>query len=31
MALTFAMMIVVAFAIAMPAQFFLTKHLSPPP
>jgi hypothetical protein len=31
MALTFAMMIVVAFAIVMPAQFFLNKHLSPPP
>jgi hypothetical protein len=31
MALTFAMMMVLAFAIVMPAQFFLNKHLSPPP
>jgi hypothetical protein len=31
MALAFAMMIVVAFAIAMPTQFFLYKHLSPSP
>ena len=31
MALTFAMMMLLAFAIVMPAQFFLNKHLSPPP
>ena len=31
MALAFAMMIVVAFAIVMPTQFFLDKHLSPSP
>ena len=31
MALTFAMMVVLVFAIVMPAQFFLNKHLSPPP
>jgi hypothetical protein len=31
MALAFAMMIVVAFTIAMPTQFFLYKHLSPSP
>ena len=31
MALAFAMMIVVAFAIVMPTQFFLYKHLSPSP
>jgi hypothetical protein len=31
MALAFAMMIVVAFAIVIPAQFFLDKHLSPSP
>ena len=31
MALAFAMTIVVAFAIAMPTQFFLYKHLSPSP
>jgi len=31
MALTFAMMIVVAFAIVIPAQVFLSKHLSPAP
>jgi hypothetical protein len=31
MALTFAMMITVAFAIVMPAQVFLNKYLSPPP
>jgi hypothetical protein len=31
MALAFAMMFVVAFAIVTPAQFFLSKHLSPPP
>jgi|SRR5215813_8197845 len=30
MALTFAMMIVAAFAIIVLAQFFLCKHLSPP-
>jgi len=30
-ALAFAMMIVVAFAIVLPAQVFLSKHLSPPP
>ena len=31
MALAFAMMIVVAFAIVMPVQVFLSNHLSPPP
>jgi hypothetical protein len=31
MALAFAMMIVVAFAIVIPAQVFLSKHLSPGP
>jgi len=31
MALAFAMMIVVAFAIVMPVQVFLTNHLSPAP
>jgi len=31
MALTFAMMIMLAFAIVMPTQFFLDKHLSPSP
>ena len=31
MALAFAMMIVVAFAIVSPAQVFLSKHLSPGP
>jgi hypothetical protein len=31
MALAFAMMIAVAFAIVMPTQFFLDKHLSPSP
>ena len=31
MALAFAMMIVVAFAIVIPAQVFLSKHLSPSP
>jgi hypothetical protein len=31
MALAFAMMIVVAFAIVMPVQIFLSNHLSPPP
>jgi hypothetical protein len=30
-ALTFAMMVIVAFAIVLPAQVFLSKHLSPPP
>ena len=30
-ALTFAMMVVVAFAILLPAQIFLSKHLSPSP
>src|SRR4029077_9665432 len=30
-ALTFAMMVIVAFAIILPAQVFLSKHLSPPP
>jgi hypothetical protein len=30
-ALAFAMMIVVAFAIAIPVQMFLTNHLSTPP
>ena len=31
MALAFAMMIVVAFAIVIPVQVFLSDHLSPPP
>ena len=31
MALAFAMMIVVAFAIVIPVQVFLSNHLSPPP
>ena len=31
MALAFAIMIFVAFAIAIPAQVFLSDHLSPPP
>ena len=31
MALAFAMMMFVAFAIAIPAQVFLSNHLSPPP
>ena len=31
MALAFAIMIAVAFAIVMPTQFFLDKHLSPSP
>ena len=31
MALTFAMMVVAAFAIVIPAQVFLSKHLSAPP
>jgi hypothetical protein len=31
MALAFTMMIVVAFAIVIPAQVFLSNHLSPPP
>ena len=31
MALAFAMMIIVAFAIVMPVQVFLSNHLSPPP
>jgi hypothetical protein len=31
MALAFAMMIAVAFAIVLPAQVFLSKHLPPPP
>jgi hypothetical protein len=31
MALAFAMMIVVAFAIVIPVQVFLSHHLSPPP
>jgi hypothetical protein len=31
MALTFAMMIIVAFAIVIPVQVFLTTRLSPPP
>src|SRR5262245_20972072 len=31
MALAFAMMIAVAFAIVMPTQFFMDKHLSPSP
>ena len=31
MALAFAMMIVVAFAIVIPFQVFLSNHLSPPP
>ena len=31
MALMFTMMVVVAFAIVVPVQFFLTKHLSTPP
>ena len=31
MALTFAMMIVVVFAIVAPAQIFLSKHVSPSP
>jgi hypothetical protein len=30
-ALTFAMMVIVAFAIILPAQVFLSKHLSPSP
>jgi hypothetical protein len=30
-ALAFAMMLVAAFAIVMPAQFFLSKHLSAAP
>lgn len=30
-ALTFAMMVIVAFAIVLPAQFFLSKNLSPSP
>jgi hypothetical protein len=30
-ALTFAMMVIVAFAIVLPAQVFLSKHLSPSP
>jgi predicted Na+-dependent transporter len=30
-ALAFAMMVVVAFAIVLPVQAFLSKHLSPPP
>ena len=30
-ALAFAMMIVVAFAVVLPAQVFLSKHLPPPP
>jgi hypothetical protein len=31
MALMFAMILVMAFAIAMPIQVFLTNHLSPAP
>ena len=31
MALAFAMMIIVAFAIVIPVQVFLSNHLSPPP
>jgi hypothetical protein len=31
LALTFAMMVIVAFAIILPAQVFLSKHLSPTP
>jgi hypothetical protein len=30
-ALAFAIMVIVVFSIALPAQVFLTKHLSPPP
>jgi hypothetical protein len=30
-ALTFAMMVIVAFAIVLPAQVVLSKHLSPSP
>ena len=30
-ALAFTMMVIVAFAIALPAQVFLSKHLAPPP
>jgi hypothetical protein len=30
-ALAFALMLVVAFAIVLPAQVFLSKYLSPPP
>jgi hypothetical protein len=30
-ALTFAIMIIVAFAVVLPVQVFLSKHLSPPP
>ncbi len=30
-ALAFAMMVIVAFAIVLPAQLFLSKHLSPSP